>query len=125
MNANERAVLEAVVAAEAEIAARPEPPAYRRWERDDLRALREYGPAYSPASWFCEGQTLTPAVSARYLRASRGLAAAGLVVLTHSAGGRLQHIAITAAGRAALAAEAPENPVGGIPPTETVAAVGA
>lgn len=86
---------------EAEIAARPRPPAWKTWEAGPDADDRDYGPRYSPA-WFGD-TTTTEAGRVRLLRSLYRLAGAGLVAILKSEGGRLERIRLTPSGTRAVA----------------------
>jgi hypothetical protein len=94
-------VLTELARREAEIAARPRPPAWKVWEARPDADDREYGPRYSPA-WLGDAAT-AEAGRVRALRAVYRLADGGLVEPTRSPGGRLERLRLTPAGRAAAA----------------------
>jgi hypothetical protein len=94
-------VLTELARREAEIAARPRPPAWRVWDVRPDADDREYGPRYSPA-WFGDAAT-TEARRVRFLRTVYRLADAGLVAVLKSEGGRLERIRLTATGTQTVA----------------------
>lgn len=96
----ERSILTELAAREAAIAARPEPPAYRSWDRHNWQLDREHGPRYSP-SWFGEGAS-TEAGRQRHYRAVRRLGGLGLLEEVVTPGGRLVRLKSTPAGREAF-----------------------
>jgi hypothetical protein len=83
------------------IHARPRPPAWQPWAVREDEDDREYGPRYSPA-WFGDA-TATEAGRVRLLRTVYRLAAAGLLILVKSEGGRLERVQLTKAGQDAVA----------------------
>lgn len=88
---------------EAEIAARPQPGAWQRWERDELDHLKRYGPLYRPSEWFGGGRPIPEKYRVRYLRAINKLIAAGLLTGATTEGNRLAHLRLTEAGAQAIA----------------------
>lgn len=94
-------VLAELARREAEIAARPRPPAWKTWEARPDADDREYGPRYSP-TWFGDAAA-TEARRVRLLRTVYRLAGAGLVAVLKSEGGRLERIQLTPAGKQAVA----------------------
>lgn len=95
--AEEREVLAVCRRLMAEIAATPDPPAWKRWEAADLADLRRYGPRYSPSRWFGDGRPVPERYRVRYLRAVQSLESAGLVKATN-AGNRLAFLRLTTEG---------------------------
>jgi hypothetical protein len=82
----------------AEIAATPDPPQWREWDRRELEELRECGPRYLPSEWFCKDQMIAEKYRVRYLRALHALADAGIVELTTN-GGRVYGVKLTEEGQ--------------------------
>jgi hypothetical protein len=102
MTDDEKVILMECLKRQDEIAARPNPPKGRRWERLELDELREYGPRFSVPDWFGDEDGFIPErYRSRFLRTVWKLAEAGLVRATRT-GARLSHIRLTDAGRAAL-----------------------
>lgn len=94
-------ILLALADAEAEIAAQPEPPAWRYFEHRDWQEGREYGPKWSPSLLGPAGDTEARAVRAR--RVLYKLREAGLVVPCRTEGGRLWRCQLSETGRQAVA----------------------
>jgi hypothetical protein len=104
MTSEEKAVLVECQRREDEIAAQPNSPKHRTWDRRALDELREYGPEFSSNLWFGnEGDPVPERFRSRFLRAVWKLAADGLLVPTRT-GARLSHLKLTEQGRQAVAA---------------------
>lgn len=106
-------VLVEIARQERRIKRRPRPKPWRKWDvwRDeDDRAM---GPKYSSA-WFSEA-TRSEAGRQRHLRAVYALAAANLVSLVKSEGGRLERVRLTRNGRKAVAELEAARRVGAAP----------
>jgi len=73
----------------------PRPADWQSWLIREWEADREHGPRYSPTAWFGE---LSDAERQNFMRGVYRLAAAGLLVLFKSEGGKLQRVKLTPAG---------------------------
>src|SRR5262245_41446589 len=65
------------------------------WHLEELAVQREHGPAWHAGEWF--GPDLPEVKRQRYVRAVKGLAAAGLLV-SHKHYARLSHVRLTPEG---------------------------
>jgi hypothetical protein len=93
------------------VRSRPRPPAWKRWEVEELQFDLKYGPRYTP-KWFGE-LAATEAGRVRLLRTLYRLADAGLLIVVKSHwGGRLARVRITPAGSRAVAELSRTPPAG-------------
>ncbi|QDT74433.1 hypothetical protein [Lacipirellula limnantheis] len=72
-----------------------EPPAWQAWDHRDWEVEYEHGPRYLAGKWFGPQDER---MRMRYRRAVDSLERAGLVTTHREWGGKLTHLALTAAG---------------------------